>query len=174
MENWLQSIQPDLDVEISPALSCLLLQIILRAIGNSNFNSHTFEGWWLAHYPWWKSQPTINMYFQAKNHHSFLLSDNLRQKSYLLWLECSFCDSNAQHSEPLLLLWLRIGLCLDWHWVAAVFWTAISIGVSSISMSFGRSEGEEKERKVALREQAIFASLKQLNLLSLILSVMLI
>ena len=41
-------------------------------------------------------------------------------------------------------------------------------------MSFGRSEGEEKERKVALREQAIFASLKQLNLLSLILSVMLI
>lgn len=28
-----------------------------------------------------------------------------------------FCDSNAQHSQLLLLLWLRIGLCLDWHWL---------------------------------------------------------
>ena len=41
-------------------------------------------------------------------------------------------------------------------------------------MSSGRSEGEERERKVAFREQAIFPSLKQLNLSSLILSVMVI
>lgn len=45
MEDWLENVQPDLDVGISPALSCLLLQIILQGIGNSNFNSHTFEGW---------------------------------------------------------------------------------------------------------------------------------
>lgn len=70
--------------------SCLVLsflQIILQGLGNSNFNSHTFEGWWLLHYPWWNSQPTINMYFQAKNYHSLLLLENLRPRSYLLWLE---------------------------------------------------------------------------------------
>lgn len=168
MENWLEKVQPDLDVDISPALSCLLLQIILQGIGNSIFNSHTLEGWWLPHYPWWNSQLTINMYFQAKNHHSFLLSDSLRQKSYLLWLECA-AFSTA------LWLWLRIGLCSDWYFIAAVFWTTICSRVSRTSVSSGRKRRRSRrKKKVVCRETAIFVSLKELNLLSLTLSVMLI
>lgn len=141
MENWLEKVQPDLHVDISPTLSCLLLQIILQGLGNSNFNSHTFEGWWLQHYPRWNSQPTINMYFQAKNHYSFLLSDNLRQKSYLLWLERT-AFSTA------LLLWLRIGLCSDWHLAAEVFWTGICIGYpGQVWVLKGRERGGEEGKK---------------------------
>lgn len=99
MENWLEK-------------SCLLLQISLQGIGNSNFNSHTFEGWWLLHYPWWNLQTTINMYFQAKNHHSLLLSDNLRQKSYLLLLECTaFSTAFISVAANSTLLWLVFRCC---------------------------------------------------------------
>lgn len=144
MENWLEKVQPDLHIDISPTLSCLLLQIILQGLGNSNFNSHTFEGWWLQHYRRWNSQPTINMYFQAKNHYSFLLSDNLRQKSYLLWLEHT-AFSTA------LLLWLRIGLCSDWYLAAEVFWTGICIGVSRTIVGF-EGKGKRGRRR---KEKAI-------------------
>lgn len=145
MEDWLENVQPDLDVGISPALSCLLLQIILQGIGNSNFNSHTFEGWWRPHYPRWNSQPTINIYFQAKNHHSFLLSDNLRQKSYLLWLEYT-AFSTA------LLPWLGIGFCPAWHSMAAVFPTSTCFGVPRTSVSV---RGRER-KKSCLRGKSYF------------------
>lgn len=144
MENWLENIQLDLDVDIFPALSCLLPQIILRGSGSSKLSSHTLEGWWLQCYPWWNSEPTINMYFQAKNHYSFLLSDNLRQKSYLLWLECTAFSAA-------LWLWLRIGIWFDWQRAAEVVLGAICIGVhlNRVWALRGR-EGEVKESKSCL------------------------
>lgn len=45
MEYWLENIQPDLDVDISPALSCLRPQIILQGLGDGQLSLHTREGW---------------------------------------------------------------------------------------------------------------------------------
>jgi hypothetical protein len=106
------------------------------------------------------------MYFQARNHYSFLLSDNLRQKSYLLWLKCT-AFSTA------LLLQLRIRLCTDW-WDVGVFWTAICIGVSRTSVGFEGKGWGGKERKSYLWGNVIFVSFKLLNLLSLTPSTVLI
>lgn len=147
MEYWLENIQPDLGTDISPALSCLWPQIILQGLGSRNSSSHTHEGWWLQRYPWWNSEPTINMYFQAKNHYSFLLLDDLRQKSYLLWLECTVFS---------VVLWLRsrLRIWFDWLRVAEVVWTATRVGVSKPGVSFEGGEGVRwKEAGAVCREK---------------------